>query len=82
MFTSLLFLGRRSANTSGNEKHLTRREIEIIRYISNGMTNHEIAGKLFLSTMTVDSHRKNILTKLQLRNSAALVKYAAENHLL
>jgi len=46
------------------------------------MTNHEIAGKLFLSTMTVDSHRKNILTKLQLRNSAALVKYAAENHLL
>jgi len=61
---------------------LTSRETEIIRYIADGMTNHEIADKLFLSPSTVDTHRKNILAKLGLKNSAALVKYAAENNLL
>ena len=63
-------------------QHLTPRETEIIRYIGSGMTNHEIAERLFLSTSTVDTHRKNILAKLQLKNTAALVRYAAENNLL
>jgi len=65
-----------------NEKHLTAREIEIIRYIAEGLTNHEIADKLFLSPVTIDTHRKNILAKLHLKNSAALVKYAADHKLL
>jgi two-component system, NarL family, nitrate/nitrite response regulator NarL len=69
------------ANTTSTT-HLTPRETEIIQYIANGMTNHEIAAKLFLSTSTVDTHRKNILAKLGLKNTAALVKYAAENNLL
>lgn len=73
-------LGLNKNNTSGS--HLTTREIEIIQYIADGLTNHEIAEKLFLSTSTVDTHRKNILAKLGLKNSAALVKYAAENKLL
>lgn len=60
---------------------LTPRETEIIRYISSGMTNQEIAQKLFLSTSTVDTHRKNILAKLNLKNTAALVRYAADNNL-
>ena len=60
---------------------LTPRENEIIRYISSGMTNQEIAQKLFLSTSTVDTHRKNILAKLNLKNTAALVRYAADNGL-
>ncbi len=72
----------RSAHLSTGEKHLTRREREIIKYIADGFTNHEIAEKLFLSTVTVDTHRKNILAKLELKNTAALVKYAAENNLL
>jgi len=72
---------RKTINTE-NEKHLTTREVEIIRYIADGLTNTEIAGKLFLSTVTVDTHRKNILAKLQLKNTAALVKYAAEHKLL
>jgi two-component system response regulator NreC len=46
------------------------------------MTNHEISEKLFLSLTTVDTHRKNLLSKLGLKNSASLVKYAAENNLL
>ncbi len=64
------------------ERHLTPREIEIIHYIAEGLTNHEIADKLFLSVVTVDTHRKNMLAKLQLKNTASLVKYAAEHKLL
>ena len=72
----------RNVNVTDHEKHLTAREIEIIRYIADGLTNHEIADKLFLSPVTIDTHRKNILAKLHLKNSAALVKYAADHKLL
>jgi DNA-binding NarL/FixJ family response regulator len=69
-------------NTTEKQDHLTPRELEIIKYIGEGMTNHEIASKLFLSSATVDTHRKNVLAKLELKNTAALIKYAAENNLL
>jgi len=75
-------LTNRHVSVPENEKHLTARELEIIRYIAEGLTNQEIAAKLFLSAVTVDTHRKNILAKLQLKNTAALVKYAAEHKLL
>lgn len=65
-----------------SEKHLTRREAEIVQYIAEGLTNREIAERLFLSVATVQTHRKNILAKLHLKNTASLVKFAAENHLL
>lgn len=74
-------LSDRNVNT-GNDKHLTPREIEIIHYIAEGLTNHEIADNLFLSVVTVDTHRKNILSKLHLKNTASLIKYAAQNNLL
>jgi DNA-binding NarL/FixJ family response regulator len=79
-----LFLHLNDGNirTSENEKHLTAREIEIIRYIAEGFTNHEIADKLFLSPGTVGTHRKNMLAKLHLKNTASLVKYAADRKLL
>ncbi|SRR6266498_4129515 len=72
----------RNVNTPEHEKYLTEREIEIIRYIADGLTNQEIAAKLFLSTVTVDTHRKNMLAKLHLKNTATLVKYAANHKLL
>ncbi len=75
-------LNDRTTHAPVEEKHLTKREIEIIGYIADGLTNSEIATKLFLSTVTVDTHRKNILAKLQLKNTASLVKYAAEHKLL
>jgi DNA-binding NarL/FixJ family response regulator len=65
-----------------SDKHLTPREIEIIRHIAEGLTNSEIAEKLFLSKVTVDTHRKNILAKLQLKNTATMVKYATDHKLL
>lgn len=76
------YLSYRKKNVTEDEKHLTPREIEIIRHIADGETNAEIAAKLFLSVVTVDTHRKNILSKLELKNTAALVKYAVEHKLL
>jgi DNA-binding NarL/FixJ family response regulator len=61
------------------QKLLTARETEILERIIEGDTNIEIAEKLFLSNRTVDTHRKNILAKLNLKNTAALVHYALEN---
>jgi len=72
----------RNVNTPLHDKHLTGREIEIIRCIADGLTNAEIAAKLFISNVTVETHRKNILAKLQIKNTALLVMYAIEHKLL
>lgn len=64
------------------EKVLSAREIEIIKLIAEGNTNKEIAEKLFLSTLTVNTHRKNILSKLQIKNTASLIKFAIESKLI
>lgn len=61
---------------------LTSREKEVLICIAEGLTNHEIADKLFVSPLTVDSHRKNLLAKFQVKNTAALVKFAVENQLI
>jgi DNA-binding NarL/FixJ family response regulator len=53
---------------------ITKRESEILKLISDGLTNHEIADKLFISTFTVDSHRKNLLLKFSAKNTATLIK--------
>lgn len=54
---------------------LSKREIEIIRYIKEGFSSKQIADELQLSIKTVEVHRHNILKKMQLKNSAALVNY-------
>lgn len=61
---------------------LTRREKDILREIINELTTAEIAEKLFISTHTVESHRKNMLAKIGARNTAGLVKYAIESGIL
>lgn len=57
---------------------LTRREKEVLTHIAEGMTNHEIADKLFISTTTVDTHRKNLLAKFAVKNTATLIRLAAQ----
>ena len=57
---------------------LSSREKEILLLIADGLTNPQIAAKLFLSLHTVDSHRKNILTKFSVNNTASLIKLAAK----
>lgn len=61
---------------------LTRREKEVLELISEGLTNNEIAAKLFISVTTVDTHRKNLLAKFDARNIAALVKTAVQMQLI
>lgn len=57
---------------------LTRRELEVLALIAEGMTNNEIAGKLFISTATVETHRKNLLAKFSAKNTATLVHAATQ----
>ncbi len=61
---------------------LTRREKEVLDLIAEGFTNQEIADKLFLDVTTINSHRKNMLTKYNVKNTAALVKLALNNNLI
>ena len=61
---------------------LTKREKEVLELIADGLNNAEIANQLFLSVTTVDSHRKNMLTKFNVKNTAALVRLAVSNHLI
>ena len=56
---------------------ITRREKEVLDLIAEGMTNNEIAKQLFIGITTVDTHRKNLLTKFNAKNTASLVRIAA-----
>ena len=68
----------------GADRHifLTPRETDLLRLIVQGFTNHEIAEKLFLGVETINSYRKNLLFKLNARNTAVLVKMAIEEKLI
>ncbi len=61
---------------------LTSREKEVLACIAEGLTNNQIAEKLFISPLTVDSHRKNLLAKFNVKNTAMLIKVAIESHLI
>ncbi len=70
-----------------NSPHLkkiavTKRQVEILRLVATGMTNEAISKKLNLSKRTVDTHRQNLLLKLDVHNTAALIKKATELSLL
>ena len=74
-------LGRRAA---GELEHagLSRREVEVLRLVSVGRTNREIARGLFLSPRTIDMHVRNVLTKLDCRSRTEATRRAAELGLL
>jgi DNA-binding NarL/FixJ family response regulator len=79
------FMTRGGIAQSAEPKHdvnLTKRETEIIRMIAEELTNSEIAERLGISSRTVDTHRRNLLQKLDVKNTAGLVKFAIQNHLL
>jgi len=71
-----------SVISMGNLPDLTKREKEVLQLIAKGMTNNQIAEKLFVSPSTVDTHRKNMITKLEVSNTAALVRFAVEHGLI
>ena len=61
---------------------LSKREMEVLQLIAEGMTNAEIADKLFTSKRTIETHRQNIIEKTQAKNTAALIKYAVSQGML
>ncbi|MBZ0203443.1 MAG: response regulator transcription factor [Ignavibacteria bacterium] len=69
-------------NDGYKEVPLTKREIEILKLIASGYSNQEIANILYISYNTVDTHRKNIMHKLSIKNTAGLVRYAIEKGLI
>lgn len=75
-------VNRQTKNQSNNIDLLTEREIEVIKLICEGLSNHEIAAKLYISPKTFDNHRANILKKLKLKNNVQLCKFALENKLI
>ena len=76
------FIDSHKSDSDAEEKELTIREIEVLVLISTELTNAEIGDKLFISTRTVDAHRRSLLSKLGARNTAGLVAYAIKNKFL
>jgi DNA-binding NarL/FixJ family response regulator len=70
--------------TQSNEKKLllTKREKEVLKLIVDGLSNTEIGKQLFISIDTVDTHRKNLYAKLNVKNIAGLIRYAIQNAII
>ena len=71
VYTDAMFESKKTAEVS-----LTEREKEVLKLIAEENTTQEIADKLFLSKHTIESYRKNLISKLDVRNLAGLTKYA------
>lgn len=71
-----IYLKNKFEKNKEKEIKLTKREVEVISLIAEEFTTQEIADKLFLSKHTIESYRKNLITKLNVRNLAGLTKYA------
>ena len=87
VMNGVTFLSTEAANTIRENKNaripvITRREKEVLLLIAEGLTNHAIAEKLFISTTTVDTHRNSLLAKFDVRNTANLVRLAAQYDLI
>lgn len=80
--TSVLLEKKDNKESSGILAELTEREIQIIKLIAEGLSNKEIGEKLFISHRTVDTHRTNLMNKLDLHNVAGIVKFAIVNGLI
>ena len=77
-----LIFGNKKTKSSLDEEYLTTREKEILELICEQLSTIEIAEKLFISVITVETHRRNLLQKFKARNMIELVKIATENKLI
>ncbi len=80
--TEVIDPAARHSNSSIISNELSEREKTILKYVAKGFTNKEIAAKLFLSTHTVMTHRKNITAKLGIKTISGLTVYAILNGLV
>ncbi|MDJ1480691.1 response regulator transcription factor [Cytophagaceae bacterium YF14B1] len=70
------------SNTQDTIPVLTRRELEILKWLADGHTTNAIADKLFISPLTVETHRRNLMQKFEVNNVAALIKKAVDCKIL
>ena len=68
--------------TSRGKSVVSKRELEVLKLISQGKSNREVADELFISVRTVDAHRNHIMKKINAKSTADLVKYAIKNDLI
>lgn len=73
---------RKPGSVPENINVLSEREIEVLRFFAEGLSAKEIAEKLFISARTVETHKANILGKLDMKNSVDLVKYAIKQGII
>lgn len=64
------------------KESLSKREIEVLKLITQGMTNQQMADELYISVRTVEVHKANIMRKLNIDSTAELVKYAIKNKII
>jgi len=69
-------------NESSRLATITEREQDVIRLLGEGLSVKEIADQLCISPRTVESHKNNLLEKLELRNTVALIKYGIQHKLI
>jgi two-component system, NarL family, nitrate/nitrite response regulator NarL len=80
--TILQNFSKKPAEQRAEAAHLTEREKDVLKLIAQEYNTQEIAAELFISTNTVETHRKNLLSKLQAKNIAGLVKFAIQTGLV
>ncbi|PAU94360.1 DNA-binding response regulator [Aliifodinibius salipaludis] len=76
------FLNKGNQSGSHAKHNITSREQEILQLIIDGLTSKQIADKLYISPRTVDTHRANLMEKLEINNIAELVRYAIQHNLV
>lgn len=74
--------GKDSTEKQQRQKMLSPRELEVLKHFGEGMTNREIADKLFISIRTVETHKNNIMKKINLKTTVDLVKFALKNNII
>jgi regulator of cell morphogenesis and NO signaling len=72
----------KSIDPDDKEDALSTREIEVVKYVAQGLSNKEIADTMCLSAHTIMSHRKNIARKLNIHSTAGLTIYAVVNGII
>ena len=81
MIPSLIAVPKKSRTRSSEVESLTQREIEVLLLIVEGNTNRQISEAMNISIRTVETHRSNIMDKLNLHSRVELVRYVNEHHL-
>ena len=81
-FKKIIGFDKSNKNRGSENQSLSKREITILKHITSGLTNQEVAEKLFLSVHTVMTHRKNITKKLGIKTVSGLTVYALLNKII